>query len=62
MTGAYFRVKRQDVWENVEVEYLTDDERKQLFGQRTPEELLRWLDAVCHTLVRVEQMVNEDGK
>jgi hypothetical protein len=31
MTGAYLRVKRGDEWENIEVEHLTNEERKILF-------------------------------
>jgi len=30
MTGAYLRVKRNNKWENIEVEYLTDEERETL--------------------------------
>ena len=38
----------------VEVEHLTDEERKEKLGDRDTEEILRWLDLVCRTLADVE--------
>ena len=31
MTGAYLRVKRNNKWENIEVEYLTNKEREEIY-------------------------------
>ena len=50
MTGAYLRVKRENKWLNVEVEYLTNEERFELFKDRKPAELIRWLDLLCDTI------------
>lgn len=59
MTGAYLRVKRNDEWQNIEVEYLTDSERKELFENRSVEELMRWLNLTCHQLVEIESFMVE---
>ena len=50
MTGAFLRFMRDGMWMNIEVEYLTNDERKAALEGRSAEELLRWLNLVCHTL------------
>jgi hypothetical protein len=57
MTGAYLRVKRNDKWENIEVEHLTDDERTKLFLERSPRELVNWLDMCCRELVKAESFL-----
>ena len=48
MTGAYLRVKRKGKWQNVEIEYLSDKEREELFKEAPPEEILRWLNFMCN--------------
>ena len=48
MTNAYVRVKRADKWENVEIEYLTDGEREEIFKDADSEELLKWLNFMCN--------------
>ena len=48
MTGAYVRVKRAGKWENVEIEYLTDKEREELFKDAPAEEVLKWLNFMCN--------------
>ena len=57
MTGAYLRVKRDGKWEPIEVEDLTDDERKTILGERKSEELLRWLNLTCKALVECEKFI-----
>lgn len=47
MTGAYLRVKRGDIWQNIEIEYLSDKEREELFKEADNEELLKWLNFMC---------------
>lgn len=59
MTGAYLRVKRNDGWDNIEVEHLTKDERTKLFINRSPEELLRWMGLLCEEVVRCETLMTE---
>jgi len=51
MTGAYLRAKRGEVITNIEVEYLTNKERGEMFKERDTTELIRWLNLVCNTLV-----------
>lgn len=48
MTGAYLRVKREGTWQNVEIEYLSDAEREELFKERDNEEVLNWLNFMCN--------------
>lgn len=50
MTGAYLRVERNGKWQNIEVEYLTDEERNKLFINRKRVELLLWFNLVCNNL------------
>ena len=48
MTGAYLRVRRGNKWQNVEIEYLTDRERAEIFKEAGTEEVLKWLNFVCN--------------
>ena len=48
MTGAYLRIKREGKWQNLEIEYLTDNEREELFREAPTEEVLRWLNFMCN--------------
>jgi hypothetical protein len=57
MTGAYLRVKRDGKWDNVEVEHLTDQERHHTFIDRTPKELVKWLNLVCNKLATTEPLL-----
>ena len=50
MTGIYFRIKRNGKWVNKEIEYLTDEEREELFKDRTNAELIRVINVLCHNL------------
>lgn len=59
MTGAYLRVKRNDKWGNIEVEHPTKEERTELFINREPVELLRWIDLLCEKVVMCETMMKE---
>ena len=47
MTGAYLRVRRGNKWQNIEIEYLSDGEREELFKESSTEELLKWLNFMC---------------
>lgn len=58
MTGAYLRVQRDGKWQNLEIEHLTDAERKEILGSRDTEEVLRWLDCVCHELAHMDNAMN----
>lgn len=59
MTGAYLRVKRGDKWENIEVENLTDDELKEKFITRTPEELVNWMSMLCKKIRQLEPLLEQ---
>lgn len=58
MTGAYLRAKRNDKWEAIEVEHLTKEERTELFINREPVELLRWIDLLCEKVVMCETLMD----
>ena len=57
MTGAYLFATRNGKRETVEVEFLTPEERKEKLGDRTPEELLNWLDITCKALQQCEEIL-----
>lgn len=57
MTGAYLRVKRGDKWENIEVENLTDDEIREKFATREPQELINWMIMLCQKIRQVEPLL-----
>lgn len=48
MTGAYLRIQREGIWQNVEIEYLSDEEREELFKEADSEEILKWLNFMCN--------------
>ena len=58
MTGAYLRALREGKWENIEVEHLTNDEIKEKFLSRKPEELVNWMIMLCEKIREVEQVFN----
>jgi hypothetical protein len=57
MTGAYVRVERDGEWKNVEVEHLTEEELKEKFLTRSPEELVSWLNMTCSFLRRLQPLL-----
>lgn len=59
MTGAYLRVKRGDKWENVEVENLTDDEIREKFATREPQELINWMIMLCAKIRQIEPLLKD---
>ena len=63
MTGAYLRVKRKGKWQNVEIEYLSDKERAELFKEAGTEEVLKWLNFMCNQYEGlVLEVINEFGE
>ena len=62
MTGAYLRVKREGKYQNVEIEYLSDGERQELFKEASNEEVLKWLNFMCNQYEGlVLEVINEFG-
>ena len=57
MTGAYLRVLRDGKWENIEVEYLSDEERHEIL--KDDDRLMHWLHLVCNKLTSVEGLLKE---
>lgn len=56
MTGAYLRVKRDKKFLSIEVEYLTDKEREEIFTGLSNEEMIRWLNVLCNTLQETKEL------
>lgn len=59
MTGAFLRVKRDDKWENLEVEFLTDEELDAAFLDRTPAALVSWIKMLCGHLRHLAPLMAE---
>lgn len=60
-TGAYLRIEREGKVTSVEVEYLRNEDREKLLGDRPPAELLRWLNLVCEELVNAEYRLEKES-
>jgi len=60
MTGVYLRVKRHEKMFNVEVEHLTDNERKEAFCGKSREEIMRWFHVVCNTAAEFDKEARND--
>jgi hypothetical protein len=64
MTGAYLRALRNGKWDNIEVEHLSEEELKDKFICRSPEELVNWMSMLCAKIRQIEPIFNglvEDG-
>ena len=59
MTGAYFRVKRNNKFENIELEYLTDYERHKTLSKKERAFVLSCLNLVCNKLAELEPLLKE---
>lgn len=62
MTGVCLRVEREGKWGPVEVEHLTSCERRAYLMRGDREEVMRWMDIVCVTLVNAEQLLQKAVK
>lgn len=56
MTGAYLMAVRDKRRRPVEVEHLTNEERFEKFKDRPTEDIIVWLNLVCESLVRLEEL------
>lgn len=59
MTGAYLRAQRNGHWTNVEVEHLTDEELRDKFLHRPPEELVNWMAMLCEKIRQIEPLLKQ---
>lgn len=59
MTGAYLRAQRNGSWNNVEVEHLTDEELRDKFLHRPPEELVNWMAMLCEKIRQIEPLLKQ---
>jgi len=60
MTGAYFYREIEGKSTPVEVEYLTTQERYEIFKDKDKDEIIEWLDLVCDTLIHELLKLDED--
>lgn len=64
MTGAFFRIKRGDEWENVEIENLTESELVMVLADKDQRYLISAISLLCKIIQRVEplfQQLERDG-
>lgn len=64
MTGAYFRVKRGDQLENVEIEHLTESELVMVLAEKDQRYLISAISLLCKTIAHIEplfQQLERDG-
>jgi len=66
MTGAFVRIKRDDKWQPVEIEKLSDLERAEFFNVQNNNSLLRWIDFLSNwittNVTESKQGEIKDGK
>ena len=55
MTGAFIRIKRDGIWQNIEVEHLSDSEREERL--KDDPRFMNWLHLVCHALIEAEDVL-----
>jgi len=55
MTGAYIRIKQGNRYVNIEIEHLTDDERRIFFSNRPHVEVINWMNMLCHFITKHDQ-------
>lgn len=60
MTEAYLRVKRNGKYENVEIEYLTDEEIDKIFGKAENEEMRRWIKFLVNQLYSIATFIDKE--
>ena len=60
MTKAYLRVKRNDKYENVEIEYLTNEEIDEVFGKAENEEMRRWIKFLVNQLYSIATFIDKE--
>lgn len=60
MTGMYLRVKRENSYENIEIEYLTPDELNELFKDKEPTELIRWIIALSSVIRNIDEVIYKE--
>ena len=59
MTGAYFRVKRDGRWENIELEHLTRDERYECLSGKKNAFLISCIDILSERMVQAEKILDD---
>jgi len=59
MTGAYFRVKRNGKFENIELEHLTEIERREILSGRDDQYLLSCIDILSKKVQESEVILDE---
>lgn len=53
MTGMYFRVQRDNSWKNVELEYLTHEERYAILNDKSKDFLTGVIYVLCDNLLEI---------
>jgi len=62
MTGALVRIKRDGIYQAIEIEHLTNDERKEFFlviHKADTDTMLKWINLLCGVIVKTEEFFDE---
>lgn len=62
MSGIYYRVRRNDKWENVEIEHLTVSELCEMFENADKDYLIRVIDVLCVSIRQIERFLPDELK
>lgn len=62
MSGIYYRVRRNDKWENVEIEHLTVLELREMFENADKDYLIRVIDVLCVSIRQIERFLPDELK
>lgn len=60
LDGYYFRVKREDKWENICFSDLTDEEMDEILNNRSKEWMMSLINGLGKDLVKIKEVLNED--
>lgn len=60
LDGYYFRVKREDKWENICFSDLTDEEMDEMLEGRSEEWMMSLINGLENNLIKVKEVLNED--
>ena len=59
MTGLFLRVYRNGVFENLEIEDLTEDEIYNIFIHQPPSEIIKWLTILALQVKQIDTYLQQ---
>jgi len=61
ITGIFIRVQRDNKWQNICIEDMTDLEREEYFD-KYKDKAIRFIHVLCDVIKKVEQELNEGSE